>query len=164
MPSPPRPPDSRRPDDIQDLVSEAQRHAQARDSAYAQPSDRAERPWTRWALALALPVLALVVLWNVRVMGAQTVPPPDVEAVDLARTLRVAVDEIETFREENGRLPDVDEAEDFLPVGTRLVRLEDGYELVLPAPVVEELRYRSEENPDRWLSTIRAALEPGGAA
>lgn len=159
-----RRPDPNRPDDFSDLVSEAERDAVARDSQYALPSDRASRPWVGWALVAALPVLALVILWNVRVMRAQTVPPPRIEAVDLARTLRVAVDEVETFREENGRLPDASEAALFLPEGTSLVRTDDRYELVLPAPVVEELRYRSGENPDQWLSTIRAALEPGGAA
>ncbi len=158
MPSP-RPPDGQ---DFGDLVSEAERHALVQDSAYARSQMRTTRPWTAWALAAAVPALVLVVLWNVRVMSARVVPPPPVEAVDLARTLRVAVDEIQEFQDEFGRLPEPAEAADFLPEGTALRHFEGGYELVLPAPVVDELRYRSAENPDQWLATIQAALEPGG--
>ncbi len=157
---PPSDPD--RPEPIEDLVSQAERHALAQDTAYAKPQAREERLWAKVGLAVAVPVFALVVLWNVRVMSARVFPEPEIEAVDLARTLRIAVDEIESFREEFGRLPDATEAADFLPDGTTLRQEGAGYELTVPAPVVDQLRYASGEDPDRWLSTIQAALEPGG--
>lgn len=147
---------------MQDLVSQAQRHALAQDKAYAKSHSRVDRAWAKVALGIAVPVFALVVLWNVRVMSARVFPEPAIEAVDVARTLRIAVDEIESFREEFGRLPDASEAADFLPDDTTLRQDGEAYELVVPAPVVTQLRYVSDEDPDRWLSTIQAALEPGG--
>jgi hypothetical protein len=156
------PSDPDRSQPIKDLVSEAQRHALAQDEAYAKPQSREERLWAKVALAVALPVFALVVLWNVQVMSARVVPEPEIEAVDLARTLRIAVDEIESFREEFGRLPDAAEAADFLPDGAIFRQDGGGYELTVPSPLLDQLRYASEEDPDRWLSTIQAALEPGG--
>ena len=156
------PSDPDRPEPIQDLVSQAQRHALAQDKAYAKPQNREERPWAKVALAITVPLFALVVLWNVRVMSARVFPEPAIEAVDIARTLRIAVDEIESFREEFGRLPDASEAAEFLPEDSALLQDGEAYELVVPAPVVTQLRYVSDEDPDRWLSTIQAALEPGG--
>ncbi len=143
-------------------MSQAERHARAQEEAYAKPQGRREKAWTKVALAVAVPVFALVVLWNVRVMSARVVPAPEIEAVDLARTLRIAVDEVETFVEEFGRLPDETEAEEFLPEGASLRQVGDVYELVVPAPVVTELRYESGEDPDRWLDAIQTTLEPGG--
>lgn len=145
-------------------MSQAQRHALAQDQAYAKPQSREERAWAKVALAVAVPIFALVVLWNVRVMSARVFPEPAIEAVDLARTLRVAVDEIESFREEFGRLPDASEAAAFLPEETTLRASGDGYQLVVPAPVVDQLTYASGEDPDQWLLTIQSALEPGGGA
>lgn len=148
---------------IQDAVSQAERHALAQDEVYAASQRPGERRWTKAALVMAVPVLAVVVLWNVRVMRASLVPPPEIEAVDLARTLRIAVDEVDTFVEESGRLPEAAEAEEFLPEGASLREDGEGYELVMPAPVVDELRYRSVEDPDRWLAAIRSTLDAGGA-
>ncbi|MEK9501587.1 hypothetical protein [Gaopeijia maritima] len=163
MSSPP-PTDPDRSGDFDSLVASADRDAQARDAAYARPDDGDVRPWALWALLVAMPVLALVVFWNVKVMQGQTLPPPAIEAVDLARTLRVAVDELETFVEDNGRLPTPAEAADFLPEEATFRPVDGSYELVIPAPVVNELRFARGEDPDQWLRSIRSTLDPDGAS
>lgn len=159
---PTRPPDADPSGDFESLVARADQEAQARDAAYARPEGPEIRRWTQWALLAAIPVLGVVIFWNVQVMRAQTLPPPPIEAVDLARTLRVAVDQVETFMEENGRLPSTAEAAAFLPEDAAFRPLDGSWELVIPAPVVSELRYASGEDPDQWLRTIQVALEPEG--
>lgn len=163
MPSP-RPPDPESSGDFESLVATAERDAQSRDAAYARSDTVEVRPWALWALLAALPILGLVVFWNVQVMQGQTLPPPAVEAVDLARTLRVAVDELETFVEDNGRLPSPAEAADFLPEEATFRPVDGSYELIIPAPVVNELRFARGEDPDQWLRSIQHTLEPGGTS
>lgn len=148
------------PDAANRLVAEAEADARTRDEAYAERIDPRRRSLTLFALAAALPALALAAVWSTRASRARTLPPPAVEAVDLARTLRLAIAEVEDFRSRHGRLPVAAEAAAFLPEGARLTLGEgDGYELRIPAPVVGELWFRSDEDPDGWLAVHRAALE-----
>lgn len=159
-----RPPDPDPSGDFESLVAKADREAQDRDAAYARPDGHEVRPWALWALLIAVPLLGLVVFWNVQVMQGQTLPAPAIEAVDLARTLRVAVDELETFVEENGRLPSAAEAAEFLPEEATFRPVDGSYELIIPAPVVNELRFARGDDPDQWLRSIQSALEPDGVS
>ncbi|NNK64274.1 MAG: hypothetical protein HKO98_13835 [Gemmatimonadetes bacterium] len=146
------------------LVVEVAQHARARDAAYATPQEVRRRRTARLGLVCTLPILALVAVWNVSLSARATLPPPNVEAVDLARTLVLTVAELEDFIDHHGRLPTDAELSPMLPAATRLTATESGYELAVAAPLVGTLRITNSDDPDAWLLAVRDAVQtPEGA-
>jgi hypothetical protein len=142
------------------LVDQAARHAHAQDAAYATPQEARRRRTAQIALVGALPVLALVVAWNVSLAARVILPPPEVEAVDIARTMLVTVAEVEAFMDRTGRLPVGAELSPILPPGGRLNATASGWELSAAAPLVGTLRFTDADEPDRWLEAVRSAVQP----
>jgi hypothetical protein len=149
-----------RPEGFDTLVDQAQQHAVAQDHAYAAPHELRRRRTARIALIAALPVLALVAFWNVSLSSRVTLPPPDIQTIDLARTLLVTAAEIETFEDDNGRLPTGPELKGMLPSGARLTVGDEGFALAVDAPLVGTLTYHSVDEPAAWLRAVEGAVTP----
>ena len=95
-----------RPGDWSEAVSEASAHVQQRKVAVEEATERQKPKSTGRLLAAAAVIFAGVIAWDVYVlMQPPEVPPPAEEAVDLRWLVADAVELIEDFRADEGRLP-----------------------------------------------------------
>lgn len=119
-------------------------------------------PWLSKVLVALAVVLVALVIRNVQF----ALDPVEIEATEeaamLAEELRIAIDDVIDFQEEEGRLPDAAEAAEFLPEDVAFVRGAGGFELSRTIPLVGTIRYSSTDDPEAWLEEVEASLAGAG--
>jgi hypothetical protein len=115
-----------------EVVAEASAHVRDRDSA-VEAAGELQKPRSRGPiLAAAAVVLAGVVAWDFYMLSRPPEPaPPGEEVVDLRWFVADAVELIEAFRDENGRLPSRADLDEKLPAELEYEARGEGYVVAL---------------------------------
>ncbi len=135
-----------------DAVSEASDHVQERKTAAEEAAERAKPKASGLALAVASAILASVVAWDAYVLTRppEGLPPAEQE-VDLAWLVVDAVDLIESYREDEGRLPTAADLSDLLDEEVSYTTQGDRYFVVAVSDEVR-VEYDSSLSIEEWIA------------
>ncbi len=147
--------------ELSDAVSKASEHVRERKAASEEAAERAKPKSSGPRLALAMVVLAAVVAWDAYVLTRppEGLPPAEQE-VDLGWLVVDAVELIESYREDEGRLPTAVELRDLLDEAVSYRAQGGRYFLVVQSDDVR-VEYDDSVSIDEWLAA-RGLNEGGG--
>lgn len=145
--------------DWSDAVSAASRHVRDRTAAIEEAAER-QKPKSRAPILAAVGVIFVAVLgWNVYVLAQPPeLPGPAEEALHLRYFVGDAVNLIEDFRAEEGRLPTRADLGDLLDAEIRYDAGEGGYVVGLEGEQVS-VEYDGSVPLDAW---VAAGTDAGG--
>lgn len=142
----------RRPPEWEATVSEAVEHLEASEGQVADARARRARGRAGLHLALALPVLAVVLGWNAWLATRPPELPPDEDiALALRENAAVLVQEVVAFRDDQGRLPTPDAMAHLTDDEVTYTPTDTGFEVHATDGVVE-VRYDGSLPLERWVA------------
>jgi len=139
-------------DKFADAVASAAQHLQEREAAAEAASEKAKPKSRRGLLLLGLALLAVVIAWDWHALTRPPEPLPVAEQeIDLSWFVLGAVDVVEGYRAEQGRLPTAAELEGVLDPEVTYSPQDESYLLVAESNGAT-VEYRSELPLEEWIS------------
>lgn len=151
-------------DEASDALSEASAHVRERKAASEEAAERAKPKSSGTSLVIALMILAVVAAWDV--YGLTRPPaglPPAEQEADLSWFVVDAVELIEGYRGDEGRLPTAVELPDLAEEGLTYTPQGDAYVVVVESDDVR-LVYDSSLSIDEWIAAHSLDAESEGGS
>ena len=146
--------------DWNEAIAEASEHVEERGHA-ADEAAAKQKPRSQGPIIAALSVaLVAVVFWNVRALSQPPADIPIVEEEHLTWFVTDAVEAIEDFQTDEGRLPTVDEAGELLEDDVEYAVSGETYSLTLVGEDGLSMTYESSTPLNDWM--IYQAANMGG--